>query len=316
MCTACLCRSACLTSGRRMSGARLRARRPRLARRLAAAVHGALLVSVGAVLRLGGRVRELPRPRSLTVCLAGCPALEQSSECVECTEGAAQVALDGAHRVQSNESICAWECGQEFFLVEWGCVNCSTQGLACPPGQRWHACSERADAGCTPCPDLRLAKGSYHRRPTSSGQRETSARPNAVLACTTTRHSSPRAAAGTAGTARSWRCTRASSSSSSLSLPATRHVSRWAPCAQESGAHLARTVRIRVAAGVLRNQLPAAVAEHARAQQHRRGHLRPLRRGAWEAGRAKHMVTHILRRFTVKPILFALPRTNKFGLEN
>ena len=74
--------------------------------------------------------------------LAGCPALEQSSECVECTEGAAQVALDGAHRVQSNESICAWECGQEFFLVEWGCVNCSTQGLACPPGQRWQACSE------------------------------------------------------------------------------------------------------------------------------------------------------------------------------
>ena len=237
MCTGCLCRSACLTSGRRMSGARLRARRPRLARRLAAAVHGALLVSVGAVLRLGGRVRELPRPRSLTVCLAGCPALEQSSECVECTEGAAQVALDGAHRVQSNESICAWECGQEFFLVEWGCVNCSTQGLACPPGQRWHACSERADAGCTPCPDLRLAKGSYHRRPTSSGQRETSARPNAVLACTTTRHSSPRAAAGTAGTARSWRCTRASSSSSSLSLPATRRAMRAGHRARRSRAH-------------------------------------------------------------------------------
>ena len=55
---------------------------------------------------------------------------------------------------------------------------------------------------------------------------------------------------------------------------ATRNA-RPAPCAQESGAHLARTVRIRVAAGVLRNQLPAAVAEHARAQQHRRGHLRP-----------------------------------------
>ncbi len=26
--------------------------------------------------------------------------------------------------------------------------------------------------------------------------------------------------------------------------------------------------------------------------------------------------THILRRFTVKPMLFAIPRTNKFGLEN
>ena len=26
---------------------------------------------------------------------------------------------------------------------------------------RWQACSKRADAGCTACPDLRLAKGSY-----------------------------------------------------------------------------------------------------------------------------------------------------------
>ncbi len=63
------------------------------------------------------------------------------------------------HRVQSNESIWAWECGQEFSCVECGCVNCSTQGLTCPPGQRWQACSERADAGCTAC----------------SGPRETSA---------------------------------------------------------------------------------------------------------------------------------------------
>jgi len=77
------------------------------------------------------------------------------------------------HRVQSNESICAWECGQEFFRVECGCVNCSTQGMACPPGQRWQACSERADAGCTAC----------------SGQRETSAiRMQRGLLSTTTRH--------------------------------------------------------------------------------------------------------------------------------
>jgi hypothetical protein len=41
-----------------------------------------------------------------------------------------------------------------------------------------------------------------------------------------------------------------------------------------------------------------------------------LRGSDGEAGRAKHIVTHILRRFTVKPILFAIPRTNKFGLEN
>ena len=87
----------------------------------------------------------------------------------------------------------------------------------------------------------------------------------------------------------------------------------WSPCAQESGARVARTARLREAAGVLRDHLPAAVTEHARAQQHRRGQLRPATRSL---GRAKHMVTHILRRFTVKPILFALPRTNKFGLES
>jgi hypothetical protein len=57
------------------------------------------------------------------------------------------------------------------------------------------------------------------------------------------------------------------------------------------GVRFARTARLRVAAGVLRDQLPTTVAEHVRAQQHRRGHLRPLRHGAWEAGRAKHVVT-------------------------
>jgi hypothetical protein len=96
---------------------------------------------------------------------------------------------------------------------------------------------------------------------------------------------------------------------------ATRNA-RWAPYAQESGARLARTARLRVAAGVLRNQLPAAVAQHVRAQQHRRGHLRPRDAEHGKREEQKHMVTHILRRFTVKPILFALPRTNKFGLEN
>jgi hypothetical protein len=93
--------------------------------------------------------------------LAGCPALEQRCECVECTEGAAQVAIGVAHWVQSDSGICAWECSQDFFRVEWGCANCSAQQEACPPGQRWQACSERADAGCVACPDLRLTKGSY-----------------------------------------------------------------------------------------------------------------------------------------------------------
>jgi len=250
-----------------------------------------------------------------TVCLAGCPALEQSSECVECTEGAAQVALDGAHRVQSNESICVWECGQEFFLVEWGCVNCSTQGLACPPGQRWHACSERADAGCTACPDLRLAKGSYAANKQWAKGDECASECSAGFYNDKTQFAEGRCRHCWDRTELALHAGLEQQFFALFACNATRNA-RWAPCAQESGAHLARTVRIRVAAGVLRNQLPAAVAEHARAQQHRRGHLRPLRRGAWEAGRAKHMVTHILRRFTVKPILFALPRTNKFGLEN
>jgi hypothetical protein len=92
---------------------------------------------------------------------AGCPALEQSSECVECTEGAAQVLLDRAYWVPSNESICAWQCSQDFYRTDWGCVNCSAQQEPCPAGQRWQACSELADAGCAACPDLRLAKGSY-----------------------------------------------------------------------------------------------------------------------------------------------------------
>ena len=237
MCTACLCRSACLTSGRRMSGARLRARRPRLARRLAAAVHGALLVSVGAVLRLGGRVRELPRPRSVNCLPGGLPRARAELRVRRVHRG--RGASGARRRAQGAEQREHLRVGVRPGVLpcRMGLRQLQHAGAGVSARPRWQACSKRADAGCTPCPDLRLAKGSYHRRPTSSGQRETSARPNAVLACTTTRHSSPRAAAGTAGTARSWRCTRASSSSSSLSLPATRRAMRAGHRARRSRAH-------------------------------------------------------------------------------
>jgi hypothetical protein len=225
------------------------------------------------------------------------------------------VALDGAHRVQNNESIFAWECCQEFFLVKWGCINCSTQGLSCPPGQHWQTCSERADAGCTACPDLRLAKGSY------AANKQWAKGDECVSECSVGFYNDKTQYAE--GHCRHcWDSTELALHAgleqqffALFACNATRNA-RWAPCAQESGVRLARTGRLRVAARVLCNQLPASVAEHARKQQHRRGHLRPLRRGAWEAGRAIHIITHILRRFTVKPILFALPRTNKFGLEN
>jgi hypothetical protein len=244
--------------------------------------------------------------------LAGCPALEQSSECVEGTEGAAQVAFDRANRVQRNESICAWECGQEFFHFECGCVNCSTQGLACTPGQRWQACSERTDASWAACPDLRLAKGSFAANEQWAEGDECVSECRAGFYNDTTQYAE--------GRCRScWDRTELALHTGLdqqfLALFACNTTSNmlWSPCAQESGARVARTGRLRVAAGVVRDHLPAAVTEHARAQQHRRGQLRPATRSL---GRAKHIVTHILRRFTVKPILFALPRTNKFGLEN
>jgi hypothetical protein len=73
--------------------------------------------------------------------LAGCPALEHRFECVECAEDAVQVAVGAAPWVQIYSSICAWECSQDFFSVDAGCARCSTQQEACPPGQRWQACS-------------------------------------------------------------------------------------------------------------------------------------------------------------------------------
>ena len=56
--------------------------------------------------------------------------------------------------------------------------------------------------------------------------------------------------------------------------------------------------------------------ERERERQRDRERGRGRGRGREGGGRAKHMNTPILRRFTVKLILFALPRTNKFGLEN
>lgn len=95
--------------------------------------------------------------------LSGCPAIDQQSVCVPCEDGATNVASGRARWVASNESVCAWECGQDFFRVSEQCFNCSVQESACPPGQRWQACDAGAqqDAGCVACPDLRLEKGSY-----------------------------------------------------------------------------------------------------------------------------------------------------------
>lgn len=95
--------------------------------------------------------------------LSGCPAIDQQSVCVPCEDGASNVASGRARWVASNESVCAWECGQDFFRVSEQCFNCSVQETACPPGQRWQACDAGAqqDAGCVACPDLRLQKGSY-----------------------------------------------------------------------------------------------------------------------------------------------------------
>jgi hypothetical protein len=175
--------------------------------------------------------------------LAGCPALElgsaRAAECIECTEGAAQVELDQARWVASNESICAWECGQEFFRVEWGCANCSTQQQACPPGQRWQACSERADAGCAACPDLRLSKGSYaaNEQWVEPSADECASECRAGFYNDTTQYAEGRCR-------RCWDRTElalhASLEQQFFALSACNATSnaRWAPCAQEPGARV------------------------------------------------------------------------------
>jgi hypothetical protein len=149
------------------------------------------------------------------------------------------VALDRAHRVQSNESICAWECGQEFFRVEWGCANCSTQQQACPPGQRWQACSERADAGCAACPDLRLSKGSYaaNEQWVEPSADECASECRAGFYNDTTQYAEGRCR-------RCWDRTElalhASLEQQFFALSACNATSnaRWAPCAQEPGARV------------------------------------------------------------------------------
>ena len=288
MCTACLCRSACLTSGRRMSGARLRARRPRLARRLAAAVHGALLVSVGAVLRLGGRVRELPRPRSVNCLPGGLPRAR------------AELRVRRVHRGRGASGARRRAQGAE--QREHLRVGVRPGVLPCRMGLRQ---LQHAGAGVSARPALarvqRASGRGLHAVPgpasregllSSAANKQWAKGDECASECSAGLYNDKTQFAE--GRCRHcWDRTELALHAgleqqffALFACNATRNA-LWAPCAQESGAHLTRTVRIRVAAGVLRNQLPAAVAEHARAQQHRRGHLRPLRRGAWEAGRAK-----------------------------
>ena len=99
---------------------------------------------------------------------AGCPALEQDSPCIHCSSnsrGADLVLNNTARWVESNTSLCAYECVQGYFRDGAECQLCSVE-IRCDPGQRWQPCpadGEQAlvDAHCEPCEDLRLQKGSY-----------------------------------------------------------------------------------------------------------------------------------------------------------
>ena len=174
--------------------------------------------------------------------LAGCPALEQSSVCVACTEGAAEVERNRAKWVPSNESICAWQCSQDFYRMDWGCANCSAQQQACTPGQRWQACSELADAGCAACPDLRLAKDSYaaNEQWVESSADECASECREGFYNDTTQYAEGRCK-------RCWDRTElalhAGLEQQFFALFACNATSnaRWAPCAQEPGARVIRS---------------------------------------------------------------------------
>jgi hypothetical protein len=83
--------------------------------------------------------------------LSGCPALSDNGVCVNCSEGADLVAAGKAHWESSNTSICTWECDEGWFRADGTCLQCREAPAPCPPGQRWQACEQLADAGCVPC---------------------------------------------------------------------------------------------------------------------------------------------------------------------
>ena len=83
--------------------------------------------------------------------LWGCPALSPQRTCVNCSEVADLVATGKAHWVSSNTSICTWECSEGWFRADGTCLQCRETPEPCPPGQRWQAYEQLADAGCAPC---------------------------------------------------------------------------------------------------------------------------------------------------------------------
>ena len=169
------------------------------------------------------------------------------------------------------KNVSLFSAGLVNLLQNWGCANCSAQQQRCEAGMRWQACSDLADAGCAACPDLRLAKDSYaaNEEWVESSADECASECREGFYNDTTQYAEGRCK-------RCWDRTElalhAGLEQQFFALFACNATSnaRWAPCAQESGARIARTARLRVAAGVLRDHLPAAVAEHARAKQHRR----------------------------------------------
>jgi hypothetical protein len=97
--------------------------------------------------------------------LDGCPALDSTSAaCVECTEGADLVNASVAEWVDSNVSICAWKCAEEYYesqlLGRRQCNACSNASeVICSAGEQQQSCKQFSDAGCVQCAEVN--KGSY-----------------------------------------------------------------------------------------------------------------------------------------------------------
>lgn len=100
--------------------------------------------------------------------LRGCPALEPAAaeNCAPCSEGKELVESGAAAYVRREGEYCSWQCSEGFFMFQiLGTRTCRV--CAQPPADRcaagtiWRECSQAHDAGCVPCPDLRLSAGPY-----------------------------------------------------------------------------------------------------------------------------------------------------------
>ena len=100
--------------------------------------------------------------------LRGCPALEPAAaeNCIQCTEGRELVASGAATYVRSAGEYCSWNCSQGFFMFQLlGARTCRVCAQpppgGCAAGTLWRECAPTHDAGCVPCPDIRLSSGPY-----------------------------------------------------------------------------------------------------------------------------------------------------------